>query len=153
MMTLTAMFFAAFIAATLIAAQSEAVLVGMLLADSNPVWLLLLVATTGNVFGSLVNWVIGRFLQGYAVHRWFPASPGQVARARLGYAQHGWWTLLGSWLPVYRRPFGACVRPDARTAVARGAGRNAGERAALPRSDLHHLAVCLTLTRRVAPTG
>ena len=104
MMTLTALFFAAFIAATLIAAQSEAVLVGMLLADSNPVWLLLLVATTGNVFGSLVNWVIGRFLQGYAVHRWFPASPGQVARARLGYAQHGWWTLLGSWLPVIGDP-------------------------------------------------
>lgn len=104
MMTLSAMFFAAFIAATLIPAQSEAVLVGMILEESNPVWLLLLVATAGNVLGSLVNWAIGRFLQGYADHRWFPASPGQVERARLWYARHGWWTLFGSWLPIIGDP-------------------------------------------------
>ncbi|MDZ4392562.1 YqaA family protein [Cypionkella sp.] len=104
MMTLSAMFFAAFIAATLIPAQSEAVLVGMILEESNPVWLLLLVATTGNVLGSLVNWAIGRFLQGYVDHRWFPASPGQVERARLWYARHGWWTLFGSWLPIIGDP-------------------------------------------------
>lgn len=104
MTTLTAMFFAAFLAATLIPAQSEAVLVGMLLAKSNPVWLLLLVATTGNVLGSLVNWAIGRFLQGHAGHRWFPVSPGQLARASNWYARHGWWTLLGSWLPIIGDP-------------------------------------------------
>ncbi len=104
MMTLTAMFFAAFIAATLIPAQSEAVLVGMLLAKSNPVSLLLLVATVGNVLGSLVNWAIGRFLQGYAGQRWFPVSPGQLTRASNWYACHGWWTLLGSWLPVIGDP-------------------------------------------------
>lgn len=89
MMTLSAMFFAAFIAATLISAQSEAVLVGMLLAESNPIWLLLVVTTTGYVLRSLANWAIGRFLQGYADHRWFSASPGQVARARLWYARRG----------------------------------------------------------------
>lgn len=104
MITLSTMFFAAFIAATLIPAQSEVVLVGMLLAESNPVWLLLLVATTGNVLGSLVNWAIGRFLQSYADHRWFPASPGQVERARLWYAHRGWWTLFGSWLPIVGDP-------------------------------------------------
>lgn len=104
MMTLTAMFFAAFIAATLIPAQSEAVLVGMLLAKSNSVWLLLLAAIAGNVLGSLVNWAIGRFLQGYSGHRWFPVSPCQVARARLWYARWGWWTLFGSWLPIVGDP-------------------------------------------------
>lgn len=104
MMTLSAMFIAAFVAATLIPAQSEAVLVGMLLAQTNPVWLLLVVATTGNVLGSLVNWAIGRFLQGYAGHRWFPASPAQLERARLWYGRRGWWTLFGSWLPIVGDP-------------------------------------------------
>ncbi|MES2667777.1 MAG: YqaA family protein [Pseudomonadota bacterium] len=104
MMTLSAMFLAAFLAATLIPAQSEAVLVGMLLAETNPVWLLLLVATVGNVLGSLVNWAIGWFLQGVTPPRWFPVSPGQLARAQGWYARRGWWTLFGSWLPIIGDP-------------------------------------------------
>lgn len=104
MWTLSALFLAAFAAATLIPAQSEAVLAGMLLAASNPVWLLLLVATTGNVLGSLATWALGRFLQGYADRRWFPVSQDQVQRARLRYARWGWWSLFGSWLPVIGDP-------------------------------------------------
>ena len=45
MFALTGLFLAAFIAATLIPAQSEAVLVALLLAETQPVWLLLSVAT------------------------------------------------------------------------------------------------------------
>lgn len=104
MWTLSALFLAAFAAATLIPAQSEAVLVGMLLAETNPVWLLLLVATTGNVLGSLVNWAIGRFLQDRMPVRWFPISADQLARAQGWYAQRGWWTLFGSWLPIIGDP-------------------------------------------------
>jgi len=104
MWTLSALFLAAFAAATLIPAQSEAVLAGMLLAASNPVWLLLLVATTGNVLGSLATWALGRFLQGYAERRWFPVSQDQVQRARLRYSRRGWWTLFGSWLPIIGDP-------------------------------------------------
>ncbi len=104
MWTLSALFLAAFAAATLIPAQSEAVLVGMLLAEANPVWLLLAVATTGNVLGSLVNWALGRFLQGFAHPGWFPASPEQIQRAQVWYGRRGWWTLFGSWLPIVGDP-------------------------------------------------
>lgn len=104
MWTLSALFLAAFAAATLIPAQSEAVLVGMLLAETNPVWLLLLVATTGNVLGSLVNWAIGWFLQDRMPVRWFPISADQLARAQGWYARWGWWTLFGSWLPIIGDP-------------------------------------------------
>lgn len=104
MWTLSALFLAAFAAATLIPAQSEAVLVGMLLAETNPVWLLLLVATTGNVLGSLVNWAIGWFLQNRMPVRWFPVSADQLARAQVWYARWGWWTLFGSWLPIIGDP-------------------------------------------------
>lgn len=104
MATLAALFLAAFAAATLIPAQSEAVLVGMLLAETNPVWPLLLVATTGNVLGSLVNWAIGWFLQDRMPVRWFPVSPDQLARAQRWYVRRGWWTLFGSWLPIIGDP-------------------------------------------------
>lgn len=104
MWTLSALFLAAFAAATLIPAQSEAVLVGMLLAETNPIWLLLLVATTGNVLGSLVNWAIGWFLQNRMPVRWFPVSADQLARAQVWYARWGWWTLFGSWLPIIGDP-------------------------------------------------
>lgn len=104
MWTLSALFLAAFAAATLIPAQSEAVLVGMLLAETNPVWLLLLVATTGNVLGSLVNWAVGWFLQDRMPVRWFPISADQFARAQGWYARWGWWTLFGSWLPIIGDP-------------------------------------------------
>ena len=62
MLGLTGLFFAAFLAATIVPAQSEAVLVGLILAGDHTVGALLFVATVGNVGGSLVNWIIGRYL-------------------------------------------------------------------------------------------
>ena len=55
-----ALFLSAFGAATLLPLQSEAVLVGLLLAKAQPAWALVAVATFGNVLGSLVNWCLGR---------------------------------------------------------------------------------------------
>lgn len=103
-MGLIGLFFAAFLAATLIPAQSEAVLVALILAGTQPLWLLLSVATFGNVLGSLVNWGIGRFLMQFSTHRWFPFSPSQTARAQGWYGKWGWISLFGSWLPIVGDP-------------------------------------------------
>ncbi len=104
MLALTGLFLAAFIAATLIPAQSEAVLVALLLAGTEPVWLLLSVATVGNVLGAVVNWAIGRFLMRYSDHPRFPFSSKQVVRAQGWYSRWGWVSLLGSWLPIVGDP-------------------------------------------------
>lgn len=104
MVELAGLFLAAFAAATLIPAQSEAVLVALILSDSQPVRLLLVVATVGNVLGSVVNWVMGRFLICFANRRWFPFSQGQVDRATGWYARWGHWSLLGAWLPLVGDP-------------------------------------------------
>ncbi len=104
MLSLAGLFLAALAAATLIPAQSEALLVGMVLADLHPVWLLLLVATTGNVLGSVVNWALGRYLIRFSDRRWFPVSPAALARASESYRRWGHWSLLGSWLPVVGDP-------------------------------------------------
>lgn len=104
MLSLAGLFFAAFAAATLIPAQSEAVLVAMALAGVQPAWLLLLVATTGNVLGSVVNWGLGRYLGHFAGRRWFPLTQQRLERAAGWYRRRGHWSLLGSWLPVIGDP-------------------------------------------------
>ena len=104
MLALMGLFLAALIAATLIPAQSEAVLVALLLAGTEPVWLLLSVATAGNVLGAVVNWAIGRFLMRYSDHPRFPFSSKQVVRAQGWYSRWGWVSLLGSWLPIVGDP-------------------------------------------------
>lgn len=104
MIELGGLFLAAFAAATLIPAQSEAVLVALILSANQPVWLLLLVATVGNVLGSAVNWAMGRFLIRFAGRRWFPASVTQIDKATGWYARWGLWSLLASWVPVIGDP-------------------------------------------------
>ena len=104
MFGLTGLFLAAFIAATLLPAQSEAVLVALMFSGLHPVWLLVTVASIGNVLGSLVNWVMGRFLMRFSDHKRFPFTPAQITRAQGWYGRWGWMSLWASWVPVIGDP-------------------------------------------------
>ena len=57
------LFASSLVAATLIPAQSEALLVGLIVYQPTQVALLILVASVGNVLGALINWTLGRFLR------------------------------------------------------------------------------------------
>ena len=96
MIALSGLFLAAFLAATLVPAQSEAVLVGLILAGGHPLWLLLAIATLGNVLGSVVNWLLGRFLSHYAGRRWFPLTQARMDRASGWYRRWGYFSLLAA---------------------------------------------------------
>ena len=97
------LFLAALIAATILPMQSEAVLVGLLLADYSP-WLLIGVASVGNVLGSVVNWLIGRGLERFRDRPSFPVNEAGLERAQRWYRRYGKWSLLLSWLPVVGDP-------------------------------------------------
>lgn len=97
------LFIAALGAATILPMQSEAVLVGMLLADYSP-WLVVGVASLGNVLGSVINWGLGRGLERFRHHRWFPASDAALERAQRWYKRYGKWSLLLSWVPIIGDP-------------------------------------------------
>ncbi len=98
------LFFAAFGAATLLPMQSEAVLVGLMIRGHYSVWLLLGVATAGNVLGSVVNWLLGRSVERFKGRRWFPVSPRHLENARTHYQRWGHWSLLLSWVPIIGDP-------------------------------------------------
>jgi len=104
MLALSGLFLAAFIAATLLPGQSEAVLLALVFVGLHPVWLLVTVASAGNVLGSLVNWLIGRFMMRYAGHHRFPFTSEQIARAQGWYGRWGWMSLWASWVPIIGDP-------------------------------------------------
>ncbi len=94
----------AFAAATVFPLQSEAALVALLLGGAYPVWLLVAVASVGNVLGSVVNWGLGRGLERFRDRRWFPASPAALERAQQWYRRWGHWSLMASWAPIIGDP-------------------------------------------------
>jgi membrane protein YqaA with SNARE-associated domain len=98
------LFLAALLAATLIPAQSESVLTGLILAGGQPVVALVAVASLGNILGSVLNWLIGRGVEQFRTRKWFPISEAQLARAQAQYQRFGYWSLLFAWVPVIGDP-------------------------------------------------
>ncbi len=98
------LFMVALVAATIFPAQSEAVLVGLIATGDYSVWLLVLVASVGNILGSILNWVLGRGIEQFRERRWFPVKGQALERAQNWYRRYGKWSLLASWLPVVGDP-------------------------------------------------
>nr|WP_210271301.1 YqaA family protein [Rhizobium sp. RM] len=98
------LFFAAFVAATILPMQSETALVALISLKSYPVWLLVVVASLGNVAGSIVNWLLGRGIEHLRDRRWFPVKGAALGRAQAWYHRYGKWSLLLSWAPLVGDP-------------------------------------------------
>ena len=96
---LAGLFALSFLAATVLPAQSEAALAGLLLTGAHPAALLVAVASLGNVAGSVVNWALGRAVERFRHRRWFPVGPEALARAQGWYQRWGKPSLLFAWLP------------------------------------------------------
>ena len=103
-MSYLAVFLSAFVAATLLPAQSEAVLSFYILSAPQTVFALILVATVGNVLGSVLNWVVGFYATRFQNRKWFPAAPSQMQRAEKFYRKYGRYSLLLSWVPFIGDP-------------------------------------------------
>jgi membrane protein YqaA with SNARE-associated domain len=104
MMAYLSLFSAAFIAATLLPAQSELALAGLLVTGEQPAWALIATATAGNVLGSCANWLLGRYCLRFQDKRWFPVKGASLDKAATWYRKYGRWSLLLSWAPVIGDP-------------------------------------------------
>lgn len=101
---LAGLFMVALVAATVLPAQSEAVLAALVIQGRDPAWLLVAVASAGNILGSVLNWLLGRGIDRLRHRRWFPVSPAMIERAGRWYRCWGWPSLLLSWVPVVGDP-------------------------------------------------
>lgn len=84
--------------------QSEAVLVTLLAKAQYVDWLLLVVASVGNVLGSCVNFWLGHQIDRFHDKAWFPVSDARLAKAKGLYQRYGFWSLLVSWVPIIGDP-------------------------------------------------
>lgn len=101
---LISLFTVSFIAATILPAQSEIVLAGLQSTKLHNELILVLVATSGNVLGALVNWFIGKYLIHFQDKKWFPIKKTALNKATKFYQKWGVWSLLLAWLPFIGDP-------------------------------------------------
>lgn len=98
------LFAVAFVSATVLPAQSEALLALLLNTEKYSIWLLITVASVGNVLGSVLNWMMGLQVQRFKNRKWFPCKPETLEKYQAWYQRYGRWCLLLSWVPVIGDP-------------------------------------------------
>jgi len=97
------MFVSALVAATILPLGSEVVLVSLLSSGYNAPALLVL-ATTGNTLGALVNYALGRWAGPLVLQKWLKMSDNDLRKATSRYSRYGKLSLCFSWLPVIGDP-------------------------------------------------
>jgi membrane protein YqaA with SNARE-associated domain len=97
------LFIAAFLAATILPLSSELILSAMLLNGLNPI-MLMLIATIGNVLGSLTNYALGYWAGFNVIRKWLKLSEIEFLKAEKRFEQYGLISLLFAWVPVIGDP-------------------------------------------------
>lgn len=100
---LMGLFVAAFLAATILPFSSEILLV--LLVNQSGEWLLpLIVASLGNILGSVVNYLLGFYGESFLFHKLFRMKEVTVLKARRRFQKYGVYSLLFAWVPIVGDP-------------------------------------------------
>jgi membrane protein YqaA with SNARE-associated domain len=97
------LFIASFLAATILPLSSELVLSALLVSGLSPTTLVL-VATIGNVLGSLLNYILGYWASLSIVKKWLKYSETEFLRAEQRFKKYGVFSLLFAWLPIIGDP-------------------------------------------------
>ena len=97
------LFVAAFLAATILPLSSEVVLSSLLLSGLPP-FPLIIIATIGNVLGSLTNYALGYWASKEVIKRWLKISDEEFVRAEQRFVKYGLFSLLFAWVPIIGDP-------------------------------------------------
>ena len=98
------LFSISFLAATILPFSSELTLAGLIATSNYDNLLLLIVASFGNVLGSVVNWVLGFYSRNLTTKKWFPFKDKQIENSSKWFSKFGKWSLLFAWVPVIGDP-------------------------------------------------
>ena len=98
------LFVISFLAATILPFSSELTLAGLIATSNYENLLLLIVASFGNILGSVVNWVLGFYSRNLTTKKWFPFKNKQIKNSSRWFSKFGKWSLLFAWVPVIGDP-------------------------------------------------
>ena len=98
------LFIISLLAATILPLSSEIVLTTMLLTNLFEKNLLLVIASSGNILGSIFNWYLGKKITIFQDRKWFPVSPDQLNKSQRYFQKYGLWSLLLAWVPIIGDP-------------------------------------------------
>ena len=98
------LFAISFLAATILPFSSELTLAGLIATSNYDNLLLLIVASFGNVLGSVVNWVLGLYSRNLTTKKWFPFKDKQIENSSKWFSKTGKWSLLFAWVPIIGDP-------------------------------------------------
>ena len=98
------LFAVSFLAATILPFSSELTLAGLIATSDYDNILLLILASFGNVLGSVVNWALGSYSRNLTTKKWFPFKETQIERSSKWFRKFGKWSLLFAWVPVVGDP-------------------------------------------------
>ena len=98
------LFAISFLAATILPLSSELTLAGLIATSNYDNLLLLMVASFGNVLGSVVNWSLGFYSRNLATKKWFPFKETQIERSSKWFDKFGKLSLLLAWVPIIGDP-------------------------------------------------
>jgi membrane protein YqaA with SNARE-associated domain len=93
-----------FLAATILPFSSEFTLAGLISTSNYDNLLLLVVASFGNVLGSVFNWSLGFYSRNLTTKKWFPFKETQIERSSKWFSKFGKWSLLFAWAPIVGDP-------------------------------------------------
>ena len=98
------LFSISFLAATILPFSSELTLAGLIATSNYDNLLLLIVASFGNVLGSVVNWILGFYSRNLTTKKWFPFKEVQIEKSSKWFNKLGKWSLLFAWVPIIGDP-------------------------------------------------
>ena len=98
------LFFISFLSATVLPFSSELTLAGLISTSNYDNLLLLVVASFGNILGSVFNWGLGFYSRNLATKKWFPFKETQIERSSKWFSKFGKWSLLFAWVPIVGDP-------------------------------------------------
>ena len=98
------LFLISFLAATILPFSSELTLAGFMATSNYNNLLLLIVASFGNVLGSVVNWILGFYSRNLSKIKWFPFKDEQIEKSSKWFNKFGRWSLLFAWVPIIGDP-------------------------------------------------
>ena len=98
------LFSISFLAATILPLSSELMLAGLIATSNYDNLLLLIVASFGNVLGSITNWILGFYSRNLTIKKWVPFKGKQIENSSRWFNKFGKWSLLFAWVPIIGDP-------------------------------------------------